>query len=147
MRFENLYTTRMAAVYLGISEQAVSQNRLSGITVHPRLILFTRGELDWYKAQGIGRGSRHVPYPHLAEETDAFKAQFLTGVQVANTLGTSELAVRKNKLLQYIRYTFPDYERISLWRRSAIQFYRANKPKPGRKDAAAYWSSYSPIGE
>lgn len=148
MRQATLYTARMAAQYLGISELAVRKNKhLTGIEIHPRLTLYTQGELDWYKREGVGPGVEHSAYPHLAAEAQNVKATFLTGKQVAAELGISEQAVQKNMLLQHVRYTFPGYEKISLWRRDAIAFYKLHPPRPGKKDVAGYWANYSPIGE
>lgn len=154
---DTLFTTRMAAEYLGLSLIAIKKNTvLEGVAIHPRLTLYTAGELDWYKAGGIGRNISHTPYPNIEQEQRRVLAQFMIGTQVAEYLGITESVVKKSRLLQHpaIRLKFPGYERIALWERSAIEYYKAHPPKPGRKSIEGYWQPYleskpdfSPTGE
>ena len=138
-----LYTMRPAAKLLGISAQALKQNGMSRIQIHGRLIVFTRGLLDWYAPQVRPKNTWFDPYPAFEMERDWVLAHYLTGVQVAQRLGQKPLAIRRNPYLneQGIRQTISGSEKRHLWRVEAIEYYANHLPKRG-VDVADYWAEY-----
>lgn len=144
MEFNDLFTPRMAAEFLGVSEIAIRKNRhLHGVKLHPRLTLYSRGELVWYQAQGVGRGYHHLPYPDLAADSAAVRAHWLTGVQVAALLGCPVLRVKRNRHLRHVRRVWEGYQNLGVWRRADVDFFATHPPKRGQ-GVEEYWAQVTP---
>ena len=126
MQIEELFTVESAAEYLGISKQAVKQNKyLQGFLISPKMRLYGRAELDHYKAEGIGRRKKHTIFEYDAEWINQVKRTYITREGICELMQITPQAVKQNQALK--RYEILLGERVILYRRTDIELYRDSK--------------------
>lgn len=134
---DDIYTTKTAAEYLGISVIAIKKSKaLQGFLITGRLRVYSREELDFYKAQGVGRGRiNHVPFVYDPAYLERFFAEVYNRERAAAYLGMNVFSLRKNKRLSQVAHYIDD--NAPLWLKRDLDNYLTNPPTQLQPDS--YW--------
>lgn len=118
IKIEDLFTTEATAEYLGCSVLNVKRH-LIGISIHPRLRLYHREELDHYKAQMTNaRKHGRTPYPDIEILAAQVNAELMTFAEACQKLGVG--LAQGHKLLHEKLIRFPPTRGVML-RRSDVE--------------------------
>ncbi len=134
---DEIYTTKTAADYLGISTIAIKKSKaLQGFLITGRLRVYSQEELDFYKAQGIGRGRiNHVAFEYDPAYLERFFAEVYTRERAAEYLGMNVFSLRKNKRLSQVAHYIDG--NAPLWLKRDLDNYLAKPPAQLQPDS--YW--------
>lgn len=128
---DTIFTTKEAADYLGISAQAMKQNKkLQGFKVNGRTRIFLKPELDHYLEQRDAGTWADVWSGDADLEAEVIE-RLMTGREVADLLGITPGAVSNNVELQAIKIAINKH--TSFYDRREIEQYIAdNQEYQGR---------------